>query len=132
MKRFNFLMVLAMTSSIAFAQTYRLTEMTKETFAAGGDEQWSFQKYEYGTGKYTSFSTYGDESTCNFLDYFLPERVMGERITEIDGYTQDTDGNYWAGNKRFAWYDRKYEAPKTDSNDKFIYMTENFETYANP
>ena len=132
MKRFNFLMVLAMTSSIAFAQTYRLTEMTKETFAAGGDEQWSFQKYEYGTGTYTSFSTYGDESTCNFLDYFLPERVMGERITEIDGYTQDTDGNYWAGNKRFAWYDRKYEAPKTDSNDKFIYMTENFETYANP
>ena len=39
MKRFNFLMVLAMTSSMTFAQTYRLTEMTKETFAAGGDEQ---------------------------------------------------------------------------------------------
>lgn len=132
MKRLNFLAVMAFASSMAFAQTYKLTEMTAETFAAGGDAQWSFQKYEYGTGTYTSFSKYGEESTCNYLDQYIPERVMGERITEIDGYTTDSEGNYWAANKRNAWYDQKYEAPRTNSHDKFIYMTEDFETYANP
>lgn len=131
MRKFFFITALSCVASMAMAQTYKLTEMSKETFAAGGDAQWSFQKYEYGTGKYSTFTTYGDKSTCNFLDQYNPERVMGERITEINGYTQDDAGNYWAGNIRNAWYDEPYVEPNNDSNEKFIYISENFETYTN-
>lgn len=125
-------MSLAMASSMAFAQTYKLAEMSAETFASGGDAQWSFQKYEYGTGVYTKFAQYGTESTCNFLDQYQPERVMGELIASIDGYTTDDANNYWAGTLRNAWYDLKYESPNSNSADKFIYMTQDFETFANP
>ena len=120
-----------MAASAAFAQSYKLTEMSEETFAAGGDEQWSFQKYEYATGQYTNFAMFGNESTCNFLDFYNPERCMGERITEIDGYTGESVNNYWAANIRSAWYDMKYENITSESLDKFIYMSENFETYGN-
>ena len=132
MKKIYSLTLLAMAASAAFAQSYKLTEMSEETFAAGGGEQWSFQKYEYATGQYTNFAMFGNESTCNFLDFYNPERCMGERITEIDGYTGESVNNYWAANIRSAWYDMKYENIGTDDPEKFIYMSENFETYAQP
>ena len=132
MRKIYSLTLLAMAASAAFAQSYKLTEMSQETFAAGGGDLWSFQKYEYATGQYTDFAMFGNESTCNFLDFYNPERCMGERITEIDGYTGESVNNYWAANIRNAWYDMKYENIGTNDLEKFIYMSENFETYAQP
>lgn len=132
MRKIYSLTLLAMAASAAFAQSYKLTEMSQETFAAGGGDLWSFQKYEYATGQYTDFAMFGNESTCNFLDFYNPERCMGERITEIDGYTGESVNNYWAANIRNAWYDMKYENIGTNDTEKFIYMSENFETYAQP
>ena len=102
MRKIYSLTLLAMVASAAFAQSYKLTEMSQETFAAGGGDLWSFQKYEYATGQYTDFAMFGNESTCNFLDFYNPERCMGERITEIDGYTGESVNNYWAANIRNA------------------------------
>lgn len=42
MRKFFFITALSCVASMAMAQTYKLTEMSKETFAAGGDAQWSF------------------------------------------------------------------------------------------
>ena len=55
-----------MAAFTAFAQSYKLTEMSQETFAAGGGDLWSFQKYQYATGQYTDFAMFGNESTCNY------------------------------------------------------------------
>lgn len=132
MTKHYLVMLCLLAATTASAQTYKLTDMTAETFAQGGDDQWSFQKYEYATGKYSTFQIYGDSSTCNFLDYYNPERCMGERITEIDGYTGSSVNNYWAGNIRKAWYDQPYVDVSTDDLEKFIYMSEDFETYAQP
>ncbi|MDD6591299.1 MAG: hypothetical protein PUE86_04715 [Prevotella sp.] len=73
--------------------------MSQETFAAGGGDLWSFQKNENATGQYTDFAMFVDERTCNYLDFYNPERCMGERITETDGYTGESDNkNYRPAN----------------------------------
>ena len=45
MRKICSLTLLAMAVSAAFAQSYKLTEMSQETFAAGGGDLWTFQKY---------------------------------------------------------------------------------------
>lgn len=127
---------LAMTLA-SNAQSYKLTDMSEETFAAGGDSQWSFEKYNYGTGTYSKLTTYGDSSTCNYVDIYQPERVAGQRITEIEGVTANGE-NTWAANNRKAWYDSKFESVRTNSMDKFVYVCRDtregfgFELYGNP
>jgi hypothetical protein len=103
------------------AQTYKLGDMTETTFATGGDSQWSFEKYNYAKGLYSRFTTYTDSSVCNYVDIYQPERVGGNRITEIDGVTANGE-NTWAGNIRYAWCDQKFVNPRTNSDEKFVYV----------
>lgn len=136
MKNFYLLLSALMVPALCDAQTYKLTDMSQEAFAAGGDAQWSFQKYEYGTGQYTAYAQYTDKSTANFLDYYNPERCMGNRIYEIDGYTGTTNQNLWPAELRYAWCDSLYEdVNNANSFGKFAYVARAFgneiETYAN-
>lgn len=89
---------------------YKLTDMTEATFAAGGDSQWSFEKYNYEDGKYSVFTFYGDSTVCNFLDVYNPERLAGKLITEIDGVTANGNST-WASNVRKGWSNEKFCSP---------------------
>ena len=111
---------LALTATLS-AQTYRLNEMSAETFANGGDAQWSFEKYTYETGAYSKLSMFTDKSTCNYLDIYQPERAGGQLITEIDGV--EPAGEFtWASNLRWAWCDLEFTDPvRTNSLESFIY-----------
>ena len=121
MKRITFLISTMVISLASMAQTYKLGDMTERTFAAGGDSQWSFEKYNYAKGLYSKFTTYTDSSVCNYVDIYQPERVSGNRITEIDGVTANGE-NTWAGNIRYAWCDQKFVNPRTNSDEKFVYV----------
>ena len=114
---------LALTATLS-AQTYRLNEMSAETFANGGDAQWSFEKYTYETGVYSKLSMYTDKSTCNYLDIYQPERVGGQFITEIDGV--EPAGEFtWASNVRWAWCDLEFTEPvRANSLESFIYVAQ--------
>ena len=121
MKRITFLISTMVISLTCMAQTYKLGDMTETTFAAGGDSQWSFEKYNYTKGLYSRFIAYTDSSVCNYVDIYQPERVGGNRITEIDGVTNNGE-NTWAGNIRYAWCDQKFVNPRTTSAEKFVYV----------
>jgi hypothetical protein len=121
MKRITFLISALVISLTSMAQTYKLSDMTETTFAAGGDSQWSFEKYNYTKGLYSKLTTYTDSSTCNYVDIYQPERVGGNRITEIDNVTANGE-NTWAGNIRYAWCDQKFVSPRTNSEEKFVYV----------
>ncbi len=114
---------LALTATLS-AQTYRLNDMSTETFANGGNAQWSFEKYTYETGAYSKLSMYTDKSTCNYLDIYQPERVGGQLITEIDGV--EPAGEFtWASNVRWAWCDLEFVDPvRTNSLESFIYVVQ--------
>jgi hypothetical protein len=114
---------LAMTATLS-AQTYRLNDMSTETFASGGDAQWSFEKYTYETGAYSKLSMFTDKSTCNYLDIYQPERVGGQLITEIEGV--EPAGEFtWASNLRWAWCDLEFTDPvRTNSLESFIYVAQ--------
>jgi len=114
---------LALTATLS-AQTYRLNDMSAETFANGGDAQWSFEKYTYETGVYSKLSMYTDKSTCNYLDIYQPERVGGQFITEIDGV--EPAGEFtWASNVRWAWCDLEFTEPvRANSLESFIYVAQ--------
>jgi hypothetical protein len=131
MKKITLFAGIILLSATAFGQTYKLTDMADQTFSEGGDAQWSFEKYAYATGVYSKFQLFGDSSCCNFLDVYNPERCEGKRITEIDNVTPNGN-NTWASNTRKAWYDYKFEKTDADNLEKFIYMSRDFETYANP
>lgn len=122
MKKITIFTIMLLTAVMSFAQ-YKLTDMTDATFAAGGDSQWSFEKYTYSTGVYSKFIHYGDSSTCNYVDIYQPERVGGIRITGIDGVT--SSGEYtWANPRRMAWFDNAFTNPaRTDCNKKFCYIS---------
>lgn len=123
MKHSIFLMSALCCSLTASAQSWKLTDMTSETFQDKGGERWMFEKYSYQTGMYSEFAIYTDESTCNYLDIYQPERVGGERITEIDGVTPNGE-NTWASNIRWAWCDYTFETPRTNSVEKFVYVAQ--------
>ena len=121
MRKITFLISAMVVSLASMAQTYKLGDMTETTFAAGGDSQWSFEKYNYAKGLYSRFTTYTDSSVCNYVDIYQPERVGGNRVTEIDGVTANGE-NTWAGNIRYAWCDQKFVNPRTNSDEKFVYV----------
>ncbi|MBE6292821.1 MAG: hypothetical protein E7091_10510 [Bacteroidales bacterium] len=114
---------LVLTATLS-AQTYRLNDMSTETFANGGDAQWSFEKYTYETGAYSKLSLYTDKSTCNYLDIYQPERVGGQLITEIDGV--EPAGEFtWASNVRWAWCDLEFTSDvRNNSLERFIYVAQ--------
>ena len=123
MKHSFLLLGLALSATLS-AQSYRLTDMSSETFAAGGGDQWGFEKYTYATGVYSKLTTYTDKSTCNYLDIYQPERVGGARITEIDGV--EPNGEFtWASNLRWAWCDVLFEQNvRNNSLERFIYVAQ--------
>ncbi len=124
MKHSFFLMSALCCSLTASAQSWKLTDMTSETFANGGGERWMFEKYSYQTGLYNKLALYTDESTCNYLDIYQPERVGGERITEVDNVSPNGELTV-ASNIRWAWCDITFEAPiRTNSLEKFIYVAQ--------
>ena len=112
-------------SLTANAQTWKLTELSDGAFAQGGDEQWSFEKFTYQTGSYTSFTMFGGHSTVNYVDIYQPERVGGIRVQDISGVVPN--GEYtWANNTRQAWYDTEWndeEPTRTHANEKFVYVS---------
>ena len=123
MKHSVLLMSMVLTTALS-AQSYRLTDMSAETFANGGDAQWSFEKYTYATGMYSRLTTYTDQSTCNYLDIYQPERVGGVPITETDGV--EPNGEFtWASNIRMAWCDMLFEQNiRENSLERFIYVAQ--------
>ena len=123
MRRTCLLFSLVVSAALS-AQSYRLTDLSAEVFAAGGGEQWSFEKYAYATGTYSKLTTYTDKSTCNYLDIYQPERVGGQLITEIDGV--EPAGEFtWASNVRWAWCDLEFTDPvRTNSLESFIYVAQ--------
>lgn len=120
----SFLLFGLVVSTALSAQNYHLTNLSAETFAAGGGNQWSFEKYTYATGIYSKLTTYTDKSTCNYLDIYQPERVAGQRITEIDGV--EPAGEFtWASNLRWAWCDLEFTSDvRTNSLERFIYVAQ--------
>lgn len=122
MKKITLIIGVALISVAGMSQTtYKLEEMTQETFAKGGDSQWSFEKYNYTSGKYSKFTTYTDSCACNYLDIYNPERLAGNRITEIDGVTANGDCTL-ASNLRMGWCSTKISNPaSSNSNEKFVY-----------
>ena len=123
MRHVSLFLSMALTATLS-AQSYRLNDMSTETFANGGDDQWSFEKYNYETGAYSKLSMYTDKSTCNYLDIYQPERVGGQLITEIEGV--EPAGEFtWASNLRWAWCDLEFTDPvRTNSLESFIYIAQ--------
>ena len=108
-KPITFLAVM-LAGMTANAQTWKLTEMSQETFAAGGDSQWSFEKFNLTTGDYSRFTLYDENCAANYLDWYNPERLEGKLITEIPGEIADYAGGSYsflqASNKRMGWCDK--------------------------
>ena len=142
-KPITFLAVM-LAGMTANAQTWKLTEMSQETFAAGGDSQWSFEKFNLTTGDYSRFTLYDENCAANYLDWYNPERLEGKLITEIPGEIADYAGGSYsflqASNKRMGWCD-KVCAEQADLNgdtrETFCYVARDdregfgYETYAN-
>lgn len=122
MKKITLIISAALFALAGMSQTtYKLEEMTQETFAKGGDSQWSFEKYNFASGIYSKFTTYTDSCACNYLDIYNPERLATKRITEIDGVTANGDATM-ASNLRMGWCSKTIgNAASTNSNDKFVY-----------
>lgn len=126
------------------AQTWKLTDMSQETFAEGGDAQWSFEKFNLSTGDYSKFTLYDENCAANYLDWYNPERLEGKLITEIPGSISDYEGSGYsflqASNKRMGWCDKlcKEQADLNgDTRETFSYVVRDdregfgYETYAN-
>lgn len=135
------MMLAGMTAN---AQTWKLTEMSQETFAAGGDAQWSFEKFNQTTGEYSKFTLYDDSCAANYLDWYNPERLEGKRITEIPGEISDYAGSGYkflhASNTRPGWCDYKCNGqtlPETNDTEVYCYVARDdregfgWEVYAN-
>lgn len=123
MKRLYALFACLCMAVAANAQTWKLTDMTDETFASGGDARWAFEKYTYDTGAYTQFLTYDMESAVNYVDIYQPERTGGMLIQMLENVT--ISGEYTpVYYRREAWYDTEWTAPsRTDANEKFVYVS---------
>ena len=124
MKRFFNAILCAMLALSASAQTWNLNALTAEDFEAGGDEHWLFDKLTYATGECQSFTTFGTNSTCNYVDLYQPERVGGQLFQDIAADMEINGEFTWALTLRNAWYDTEWTSPsRTDANAKFVYVS---------
>lgn len=125
MKRILSTAMAALCAVSLTAQSYHLGEMSDATFEAGGDQQWNFEWYDHTTHLYNPYAYYGTSSYCNFLDWHNPERLGGQRITEIEG-VEVIEGQrdfYWAANLRPAWYNIAYASPEEgNSYERYCYV----------
>jgi len=120
---------------LSMAQTaYKLTDMSLDEFKQGGTQGFSFQQYTSpslrqaqgelssgAAGGFTDFQLCGDSSTANYVDIYQVEYVGGKILAEIDGVEPNGE-NTWASNLRTAWYNHPFEAIRTDSKQKFVYV----------
>jgi hypothetical protein len=118
-KRFTFFVGSLLFSMAAMAQSYSLSDLSESDFMSGSSTLWSFEKYEFSTGKFTKLTTNGDGSMANYLDIYNPERVGGKRITEIDGVTANGNKTI-ASNIRNAWYDEANDGSATASQLVYV------------
>lgn len=124
MKKLYTLVASLALAAAASAQTWQLSQMTDETFAVGGDAQWSFQKYDLETGVFSTFEYFDEQSACNYVDIYQPERAGGQLFQDIDK-EMIISGEYTrALTDRNAWHDTDWTAPsRTDANAKFVYVS---------
>ncbi len=126
MKRIATLFLLAISAMVntANAQSYSLGSLTDEQFEAGGTTQWGFEWYDYSTHTYSTYASYGADSYVNYLDWYNPERLGGERITEIDDIVDSGSSYlYWASNRRNAWYNVTYADPQEGTTyERYCYV----------
>ena len=97
------------------AQTYDLLALTPTEFQAGGNTQWSFEKYNLSTGVYSTFTQFGDSGRINFRDIYNPERYQGVLIGE-----PDPSQSALYSTKKNSWFNNKNE---------YLYIGENYEVY---
>lgn len=69
------LLIFLASAITGMAQSYSLKDLTPEQFSLGGTDMWSFERHDVSTGVYSTFTTYGDNSTAvNFYDPYITER----------------------------------------------------------
>lgn len=118
-KRFTFFAGSLLFSMAAMAQSYSLSDLSESEFKSGSSTLWTFEKYDFSTGKFTKLTINGDSSMANFLDIYNPERVGGKLITEIEGVTPNGN-NTIASNVRNAWYDEANNGSATASQLVYV------------
>lgn len=95
------------------AQTsHNLFALTEDDFEQGDTAPYHFEMYTREDGGFATLSTFGDSCMANYVDIYNPERLQGERITEIDG-VEANGTNTWAANMRPARYMQQYTSPVT-------------------
>lgn len=124
MKRLYNAILFTLVALSASAQTWNLNALSAEDFEAGGDEHWLFEKLDYATGECQPFATFGQQSTCNYVDLYQPERVGGQLFQDIAADMEINGEFTWALTLRNAWYDTEWTSPsRTDANEKFVYVS---------
>ncbi len=119
--RRNFIYVLMMLFVVALSasgQTYKLNDMTATEFEAGGNTQWSFERYTIATGNYSLLTTYGADGRINYFDRYNPERFAGILICQAP----EVLSNPYPV-KRNSWYDTTIE---------YVYVGRDYEDYTGP
>lgn len=98
------------------AQTYDLLMLPDAEFQVGGNSIWSFERYTYSTGVYSTLNLYDDSGRVNFRDNANPERYQGVLIGQPDA----TNSAIY-GSRIFSWHDNKNE---------HLYVASNYEVYS--
>ncbi len=125
MRRFYTFSLAMLMAAAATAQTYSLSGLDETAFEAGGDATWSFEWYDQQTHLYSSYSEFGYGSYANYLDWYNPERLGGQLITEFDDDTnvKGVYTGYVATNLRPAWYNVAYENPEQGTTyERYCYV----------
>ena len=119
---------------------YDINDITAEEFANNPVKEglWRFEKYSYGTGKYSLFTQFSDSTAANFIDVYQPCRAGGELVVDISNYQGGEVNNIFASTLRNGWSDyRVYNNGGTsvNSKDRFCYVVRDekfgYEVYAN-
>lgn len=77
---------------------YDINDITAEEFANNPVKEglWRFEKYSYGTGKYSLFTQLSDSNAANFIDVYQPCRAGGELVVDISNYQGGEVNNIFA------------------------------------
>lgn len=139
-KFFTFCGAVLLVSQCLNAQSWKLTEMSEETFVNGGDAQWSFEKYSYETGMFSRYTLLSDSCAANYLDWWNPERLAGEFIVDPGDIAQweGSSAGYRLGqNRRSGWCDYVCNESRQSDAETFSYVVRDtregfgYEIYAN-
>lgn len=139
-KFFTFCGAVLLASQCLNAQSWKLTEMSEETFNDGGDAQWSFEKYSYETGLFTRYTLLSDSCAANYLDWYNPERVDGKFIVDpgdLSKWEGSVAGYRLGETRRAGWCDFICTAGTQNDPATYSYVVRDtregfgYEIYAN-